>query len=271
MAGLPEIPPGGESLDTLRFYIGLVGQGLRANADLVVLLFAYYGVSRLVVERAARQGMDRERLGDLVFWVAVGGLVGARLAFLGPSLDRYVARPFGLLQIGGGLYYYGGLAGALAVGAWYARRRGLDLWRVADAFGLYGPLMVALSRFACLVNNTCYGALAPPPWGVLFPGLGRPRYPSDLYEALLAVALFGGLVIMAQRRPPRGHLFVTFVAGYALIRAVVDATRINLGAWPAGADPYLSLAVAVLGFAYLAMGRYGRRLPWAHSRLQGRG
>lgn len=249
-------------MSTLGALWDLLAPGLQANADLLALLVAYYGVSRLAVRWGARAGQDAASLADLAFWVAVGALIGARLAQVSPSLVRYLQRPLDLVRIGGGLYYYGGLAGGILAGILYARRRRLGFWPAADVFGLFAPLLVVVARFACLVNNTCYGAQAPPPLGVVFPGLTRPRYPSDLYEGLLALALFGLLLLMAQRRPRPGVLFLLFVGGYASIRALVDLTRIASTGWPLAADPYLSLVTAVGALAVLGL-RWRRATPSA--------
>ena len=105
--------------------------------------------------------------------------------------------------------------------------------------------MISLTRFGCLAGNSCYGIPVPPPLGVLFPGLTQPRYPSELYEGLLALAIFGGLLWLSQRKPPEGTLFLAFLIVYSYGRAVIDLTRINYGGQFGAVDVFLSIGVAL--------------------------
>ena len=169
-----------------------------------------------------------------------------------PVAEQYVSHPVDVVRINSGLYFYGALAGGLVGGGWIAKRRQLSFWAAADLYGLYAPFAIAITRFSCLLSNTCYGVKASPPLGIVFPGLTQARYPSELYEGLLALALFGGLVWISHLRPTKGALFLTFLIGYPLARALTDLTRINLGGGQLGAiDIFLSVGVALAAGALL--------------------
>lgn len=132
------------------------------------------------------------------------------------------------------------------------KRRQMSFWVAADLYGLYAPLAIAITRFSCLLSNTCYGVKASPPLGIVFPGLTQARYPSELYEGLLALALFGGLLWISHLRLSKGTLFLAFLIGYPLARALSDLTRINLGGGQlGGVDIFLSIGVALVAGALL--------------------
>ena len=232
-------------MEFLQSIFSLVLRNVLGNLDLVVLLASYYLITYLMKRRGANLGIDQRMVGDLSFWVAVGAVAGGRIAHALPTGQNYLAYPLDLILINTGMYFYGALAGGLAVGAWYTWRRKIPFFDVADLYGLYVPLAVALTSFGCLLRNTCYGRQAPPPLGVLFPGLTQHRYPSELYEGLLALLLFGALLWLSQRRPAGGVLFLVFLLGYAVDRALVDLTRIDLGGRITTVDPYVSAAVAL--------------------------
>ena len=233
-------------MEFLQSLFTLILRNALGNLDLVVLLASYYFISYLMKRRGKGQGLDARMVGDLSFWVAVGAVAGARLAYALPSIQNYLNHPFDLIRINTGMYFYGALAGGVAVGGWYTWRRTLPFWGVADLYGLFVPLLIALTSFGCLLQNACYGRLASPPLGILFPGLTQHRYPSELYEGLLAFLLFGVLLWLSQRHPARGVLFFAFLLGYAVDRILVDPTRIDLGGQIGTADPYISTAVAVV-------------------------
>ncbi|MFB3091654.1 MAG: prolipoprotein diacylglyceryl transferase [Dehalococcoidia bacterium] len=234
--------------------MSLLLRGLLGNLDLVALLGAYYLMAHMVKLRAASQGFDPTLVADLAFWVAVGALVGGRLGYVLPAVQNYIRQPLDLVRINGGMYFYGALTGGLIFGAWSARRSALPFWSISDAFALYAPAVIAITRISCLLGNECYGARAPAPLGIVFPGLTQPRYPSELYEGLVAILIFGSLLWLSQRNLLRGTLFLTFLIAYPLGRAVVDVTRLNLGTLGA-ADIYVSVAVALAAAAVLFVRR----------------
>ena len=233
-------------MEVVQSVVSLLMRNLLGNLALVALIGAFYLVSHMANLRAKRGGLDANHVDDLSFWIGVGALVGGRLGYTLPSLSSYLAHPIDLIRINSGLDFYGALVGGLSVAALGTRRRRMPFWSVADNYGLYAPLGIAITRFACLLRNTCYGVKAPPPLGIVFPGLTQSRYPSELYEGLLALLVFGGLLWLSEGRLRSGGLFLGFVVGYPLARAVVDLTRVDLGSQWGAAYPILSVAVAML-------------------------
>ena len=231
----------------------LLLRNLLGNLDLVVLLGAYYLMAHMIKLRAASQGFDPTLVADLAFWVAVGALVGGRLGYVLPAVQNYMGHPLDLVRLDVGMYFYGALTGGLIFGAWSARRSALPFWSISDAFALYAPAVIAMTRISCLFGNACYGARAPAPLGIVFPGLSLPRYPSELYEGLLALMIFGALLLLSQRNPYQGTLFLTFLVAYPVARASIDLTRINLGAHIGAADLFLSVGVALSAGVVLFM------------------
>ena len=235
----------------LAFGLRLV-RTLLANVGLLILFGAYLGLSHLIKLKAARRGLDAAALADVTFWVGVGAVVGGRLAHLLPSASVYVSNPRDLLLINTGMNLYGALVGGLMVGALLTRRRPLPLREVVDLYGLYLPLAIAAVRFSCLLDNSCYGRQAPPPFGILFPTLSQPRLPSDLYEGFLALLLFAVLLWLSERPALRtGMLFLSFLVGYPVIRAIVDVTRISVGGMERTVDPLLSIGLATVAGALI--------------------
>ena len=241
-------------MEFVQSLLSLLLRGLFGNLDLLVLFGAYYLMAHMIKLRAASQGFDSTLVADLAFWVAVGALVGGRFGYVFPAVQSYIRQPLDLVRINGGMYFYGALAGGVIFGAWSARRSALPFWTISDAFALYAPAVIAITRISCLLVNACYGARAPAPLGIVFPGLTQPRYPSELYEGLVAILIFGSLLWLSQRNLLKGTLFLTFLIAYPLGRAVVDVTRLNLGALGA-ADIYVSVAVALAAASVLFVRR----------------
>lgn len=217
---------------------------LLAASDLLILLAAYWLVTDLAKRRAPAEGLAPGLVADAAFWLGAGAVVGARLVHVLPAWPVYLRYPLDIVRIQNGLSFYGAVAGTLAVAGWLAWRSRLPLGPLADLFAPYLGLGIAFERAGCVVRNDCFGSVAAPPLGVVFPGLSQPRYPAELYEAALALGLFAALLLWRERRRFRGELGLAFLVAYPLLRAAVGVTRINLGPWPT-ADQVVSVAVAL--------------------------
>ncbi|MCL5958173.1 MAG: prolipoprotein diacylglyceryl transferase [Chloroflexi bacterium] len=222
---------------------------LLANSELIILLVAYWIVAWLVKRRASRESLPAEQVGDLSFWLAFGAAVAARLIYILPVWPIYLRYPLDVLRIQTGLSFYGGLGGAILVGWWYARKARFPFWHLADLYALYLPLGIATGRLGCLLDNDCYGQVADPPLGIVFPGMSLPRYPVEIYEAVLVLILFGLLVAMRDRQSFSGQIFLLFLTAYPLIRAFTDVFRISFDSSSIGSDQMISIAVGITALA----------------------
>jgi phosphatidylglycerol:prolipoprotein diacylglycerol transferase len=173
-----------------------------------------------------------EEVWDLLFYVALGVIVGGRLGYvLFYGWGELSRDPLYLLKVWqGGMSFHGGLIGVIA-GFWlFARKTRRTLLDVGDFVAPLTPVGLFFGRMANFINQELWGRAADPslPWAVQFPldPSGLARHPSQLYEALLeGVVLFAVLWWYARRRRPAGHVAGLFLVGYALSRIVVEFFR----------------------------------------------
>ncbi len=230
---------------------------LLSNLHLVSALLALYLVVALAHREAARSGVPQPLLNRTESWVLIGVVVGARLADVLPAWDLYARSPMDLLRVNLGLSFYGALGGTAAVLALGDRRWGLPFWTMADAYALFAPLGIAAHRFTCLLYGDCGGKPASPPLGLPLPGFSQPRYPSDLYEGVLTLALLGGLLLLSARRARPGVIAGVFLVAYPLARALVSITRLSPSTTIAEAAAP-ALVLAAIGAGVLALRLRGR-------------
>jgi phosphatidylglycerol:prolipoprotein diacylglycerol transferase len=228
---------------------GLLGLVLAAR-DIILLYAAYWVATDLAKRHASAVGLDAEIVADVAYWLAIGALVGARLAYIVPAWPTYLRYPLDILRLQSGLSFYGALGGATVVAAWLGLRTALPLARIGDLLAPYTALGIGVQRAGCVVRGDCFGTVAPAPFGLVFPGLTQPRYPAELYEAVLALALFAGLTFWHERRRFDGELVLALVLLYLPTRAFVDLFRINLAGIPT-AEQVMSVGVAAVSGAVL--------------------
>ncbi len=182
--------------------------------------------------RAPRVGVSPDTVWDLLWVLILAGIVGARMLYVATYWERdFQNQPFSevFMVHHGGLVFHGGfLLAAVSAFAWCAWRR-IPGWRMADILAPSLAIGHALGRIGCLLNGCCYGQRCELPWAIRYPasyGLPDARlHPTQLYEALLGLALAGLLAWVFRRRRFEGQVFALYLMLYALLRAFVELYR----------------------------------------------
>jgi phosphatidylglycerol:prolipoprotein diacylglycerol transferase len=192
-----------------------------------------FGIAYLVLRWLAREEflrLDAEAVGDLIFYLVLGVILGGRIGYiLFYDFAEFAANPLRILRIWeGGLSFHGGLLGVLLAAAWFAHKHRITYLNLGDGLALAIPFGIFAVRMANFVNGELYGRIASAevPWAMRFPtdpvalrlldaygpmrarelaieqayesGLWARvaplvplRHPSQLYEALLEGVLLG--------------------------------------------------------------------------------
>jgi len=197
---------------------------------------------------------------DLAPWLVGGFILGARTLYVATYWDsQFAGQP--LWQIfnirSGGLVFYGGLIGAVAIACSYMRIKQQPTWKVADALAPSIALGHALGRIGCLMFGCCHGRACELPWAVQFPPDHEtyPQYvhPTQIYEALLNFGLYLALAHLYRRKKFDGQVFGVYLVSYAVVRSFVELFRgdyapgqYHFGGWFTPAH-YASLGILVTG------------------------
>lgn len=188
-----------------------------------------------LMRRWSREGwlpIPEGEVGDFLFWVAFMGVVlGGRLGYCAfYRLGSTLGDPLSIFRVWeGGMSSHGGIAG-LWVAVWiYSRRKGLPLFRLADALALASTPGIFLGRVANFVNGELWGRQSWVPWAVIFPESPMPdvpRHPSQLYEAGLEGVVLGVILFGIKRLTPRhGAVIAGLMIAYPLLRIVGECFR----------------------------------------------
>ncbi len=224
----------------------------------------------LGVYRAGRpnSGWGREEVGDVLFYIALGVILGGRLGYvLFYNLGYFAQHPLKIFALwDGGMSFHGGLLGVIAAMWWYGRRTRRSFFQVADFVTPLTPLGLGAGRIGNFINQELWGRVTDVPWGMVFARTGgpAPRHPSQLYEfALEGVALFLILWFYSARSRPAGAVSGLFLICYGMFRFIVEFFRVpdaQLGYLALGwvtMGQLLSLPMVVAGIALFV---------WSHRR-----
>ncbi|MGH2521418.1 MAG: prolipoprotein diacylglyceryl transferase [Anaerolineales bacterium] len=199
----------------------------------LALLGGLWVGSSLAEKEATRLKLSAADVYNLIFYSLIAGIVGARLAYAVRYLNVYLANPLSLLAPSPAtLYPNAGLITGITVAALFGWRRKLPLRLTLDALapGL-AAFMVALG-ITHFLSGDAFGALAKLPWSIYL--WDDYRHPSQIYEALLALAIFA----IAQRRPigqpGEGLNFLLVASLSAAARVFLETFRGDSVIWAGG-------------------------------------
>ncbi len=94
-----------------------------------------------------------DRVGDIVIFALVFGILGAKLFDNFENWDRFIQNPIGSLLSPSGLTFYGGLICAAIAVCWYAAKKGIKLWHLVDSAGPALMIAYAVGRIGCQVSG----------------------------------------------------------------------------------------------------------------------
>src|SRR5215475_11458528 len=163
---------------------GLLPDGIPLYGYGLMLFVAFLACIAVTGRLAKRQGIAKETVQDLAIWLFLGGLIGARAAFLllqgnvKSAWDFIVQFP--KLWDGGVIFYGGAIGGAIAFALAYryqVRKLNISVWKVMDILAPALALGLCLGRVGCLLNGCCYGDVSCPHCvGIQFPIAAPARF-----------------------------------------------------------------------------------------------
>jgi phosphatidylglycerol:prolipoprotein diacylglycerol transferase len=218
----------------------------------------------LARQRAERLGLTKDQVSDLIFYAAVGVILGGRLGYaLFYHFDRVLADPLWLLRVWeGGMAFHGGFLGVAVALLFFARKHRLSWLQLGDFVAPLTPLGLGLGRLGNFINGELWGRVSDVPWAMVFPDGGPdPRHPSQLYQFALEGALLFLVLWLFSRKPrPMGSVTGLFLIGYGSLRFLVEFTRepdAHLGLLLGGLSmgqllslPMVAVGVALMVWAY---------------------
>lgn len=171
-----------------------------------------------------RQGREPGFGSELALWLIVGGIIGARLAYVAANWEEYAARPLRILFIReGGLVFYGGWFGGMAGLLLFSRLKKEPLLPLADFVISAIPLAHAVGRIGCFLNGCCYGKPTDLPWGVYMED--AVRHPTQLYEFGLNLLVYLLIWRALVKKPPAGSLLALYLVTYPTGRFMIEFFR----------------------------------------------
>ena len=218
----------------------------------MMMFLAFLAAARVHRAEMKRHGLDPDITWDLLLMAVIGGIVGAKLYYMFLNFPHLVEDPAGLIFARGGLVWYGGFLGGLALVVWQIRRRRLDLALQADMTAPALALAYAVGRVGCFLVGDDWGRPTGSWVGIRFPegapptrvdiierdfgiqvdpeliarfGEIVPVHPTQLYEVGISLLVFALLWNLRKTERARGWLFMLWLSLAGLSRFGVEFFR----------------------------------------------
>jgi phosphatidylglycerol---prolipoprotein diacylglyceryl transferase len=259
----------------------------------LMMFLAFITAAWVTGAQLRRYGMPKDLAWDMLAWVAVGGIVGAKLYYLALNLDALLADPRHQLLSRGGLVWYGGLIGGVTAYYLQIRARKLPVATMYDATAPALALSYAVGRIGCFLVGDDYGRFTEGRLGIGFPNGAPPStagylrsigeyvppqypdsavvavHPTQLYEVGLALIMFAILWRLGRRRLRVGQLFAVYLVLYAIERFLIEFVRaksdiVAIAGSGISTSQIVSVLLLALGvFLWWKQGRTGAPAPVA--------
>jgi phosphatidylglycerol:prolipoprotein diacylglycerol transferase len=189
-------------------------------------------------------GWDSEAVSDLVFYGAVGAVLGGRLGYvLFYGFEQLLRDPLWLFRIwDGGMSFHGGLLGVMVAMWWFGRRTSRSFFQVSDFLAPLVAPGLGFGRLGNFANTELPGRMTDSVLGMIYPcsadairGINPlctgqwesfARHPSPLYQAFAEGLLLFILVWTVSAKPrATGVISGVFLAGYGAMRFATEFFR----------------------------------------------
>lgn len=211
-------------------------------------LGVFWALGALCASWVVRLELKRYRLNpdlasSMVVAAAAGGLAGARLLLILEEWSSFVRSPWDFIFSGAGFSWYGGLIGGALAVTWVVGRHAIPRLTAADISAPAAALGYGIGRIGCfLAGDATWGKVTDVPWAMAFPnavfgwvdpltGLPYPPgvkvHPTQLYELIQSLIVFGILWPLRKKGYPEGTLFWLYLILAGSMRFTVEFLRAN--------------------------------------------
>lgn len=219
-----------------------------------------YGVMYLR-SRKPGSGWTAEQLQDLLFYGALGVVLGGRTGYMlfydWPTFSKAPQTFFYIWD--GGMSFHGGLLGVLVAMWLFGRSTRRHFFDLTDFIAPAVTIGLGAGRIGNFINGELWGKVTDLPWGMRLncadprflsycngtvSGYTPPHHPSQLYEFLLeGVVMFALLWWYSAKPRPRMAVSGLFALLYGVFRFLVEFVRLP------------DAQLGYLAFGWLTMGQ----------------
>jgi len=251
----------------------------------VLIMLGALLAALLAEKEAKRSGLNPDAVWDMLIWLLLGGVVGARLWHVftpsasniaaGITTEYYLTNPLEILKTWkGGLGIPGAVIGGMLALWIYSRVKKTSFLAWTDMIAPGLALAQSIGRIGNFLNQELYGLPSSLPWAIYIDPLHRipgfesvERYhPLFLYEIIWNLMNMGVLLWLLHRKAEKlktGDVFLVYLIIYPIGRFMLEFLRLDTSPWAKlNANQTLMAVVAGIAVLLLILKRVIKKKPW---------
>lgn len=190
----------------------------------------------LVKKEAKRQNIDNKFLENLIFYMVIIGIIGARLYYVIFNYQNFdsLLSIFAIYE--GGLAIYGGIIAAIIFIYFYSKKYKQNFLQLLDLFAPSLILAQAIGRWGNFFNHEAYGGIVSYEFltNLHLPNFiienmyinGNYHQPTFLYESIFCLIGFIIMMVFRYKKNTKiGTLTITYLIYYGIIRFFIEGLR----------------------------------------------
>jgi len=187
----------------------------------VFVALGFVAALAISLKEARKARLADETVWDVMIISLAGMIVGGRIFYFLSSPEKSVAV---LTGVHGGFSLAGGVALTGVLSLLYLKNKKRDFKKVFDILTPGFVVALIFVRLGCFLIGDHIGKITTLPWGMEFAD-GTLRHPVASYEILFLIFLSGVIYELKSKRKRDGHIFLAFIASYAIFRFGADFLR----------------------------------------------
>ncbi len=236
--------------------------GLTINSYGLFLGLGIFSGYLLTLNLAKYRNIKKDFIEKNFFGIIISGILGARIAYILISSERYLNNPIEILKFWqGGLVFWGGIIGGTLWVVYSCKKKALKVLVVGDIIVAGLMLGLAIGRIGCFFAGCCYGLPTNVFWGITFTNplslapLGIALHPTQIYSSIFSFILAAVLYFMIKfRKSKNGFVFGFGILIYSLFRITIEFFRGDFRGELIGfltPTQWIAVSGVILGFVIL--------------------
>lgn len=175
------------------------------------------------LKQAEKNGIDKDQIWDIMI-IALFSMIAGSKAFF--ALFSAPNDFWGAMFSAGGFSFFGGMIFAALAVYVYARKKRMNILRLADTLTPGLAVSMVIMRIGCFFSYEHVGKITTFPWAQ-FHIDGSARHPVSLYLILADIVILSSVCYLKKRNAhlKEGVLFLCFAVLFLFFRLILDFSR----------------------------------------------
>lgn len=208
--------------------------------------------------------LKKETIIDMVPYLVLFGIIGARLYYCSLNYDFYLRFPTEIMAIRhGGISIHGAIIGGFIGLLLFAKKNKISFLKLTDVSAIGLSIAQSIGRWGNFFNSEAFGKPTDLPWKLYIAPQYRPIpyqnneyfHPAFLYESILDLIIFVILVLVVKlcKTNKDGNLALIYLILYSIARIFVEKYRIDSVLYIHGIPVAIVVSVLILFAALITL------------------